>query len=125
LIAATLLIENYSILVSNFVKPLFTPIIAGFPGSAVVSTASVGVPPTESFSRNQPTGWVNPHCANESGVATHNPKSSPNAVNLMALGAHAPSRVAVGAPAGRFFSNELTPSPLNFAVFSAVGATSL
>jgi len=32
------------------------------------------------------------------------PKSSLNAANFMARGAHAPSRVAVGAPAGRFFS---------------------
>jgi hypothetical protein len=35
------------------------PILGGFPGSAVVSTASVGVPPAESFSEPATAIWVN------------------------------------------------------------------
>jgi hypothetical protein len=41
-------------------KSFITPIISDFQGSAVVSTASVGVPPTESSGQNQFTFWVTP-----------------------------------------------------------------
>src|SRR5208337_620173 len=44
----------------KYFVPFFTSptIISGFFGSAVVPTASVGVPPTESFVRNRPTCWL-------------------------------------------------------------------
>jgi len=36
------------------------PMLNDFSGSAVVPTAFVGVPPTESFARNRTTSLVNP-----------------------------------------------------------------
>jgi hypothetical protein len=39
-------------------KSGLTPSIGEFFGSAVVSTASVGVPPTESSVQNRPTIWM-------------------------------------------------------------------
>jgi len=54
--------------------------------------------PMETFfmQANYPyAGWISKQ--------EESPKSSPNAPNFMAWGAHAPSHVAVGAPADRFF----------------------